>query len=100
MAKLTVLPHQDIISGLKGQVDFYLWMGIPCARSWPRSPGKLRSTAVMAQWPAFSYAAGEWKRLTQIVQDAYNSLAENSGLSGRDMQIRAYMTGLYRYPTP
>jgi len=100
MAKLTVLPHEAIIDGFKGVIDFYVHRGIPCARAWPKSPGKSRSPSVMAQWPAFRYATQEWLNLSPSVQAAYNELATNSGLSGRDMQIRAYLTGLYRYPTP
>ncbi|MBA7678918.1 hypothetical protein ES703_87198 [subsurface metagenome] len=100
MAKLLALPEQAIIDGLKGTIDYYVWMGIPCARSWPKSPGKRRSPFVMAQWPTFTYASREWSNLSPAVQRAYNVLATNSGLSGRDMQVRAYMTGLYRYPTP
>lgn len=100
MARLTALPHQDIIDGLKGSIDFYVHRGIPCARSWPKSPGKLRSPAVVAQWSPFRVASQEWKFLSPAVQASYNVLATNSGLSGRDMQVRAYLTGLYRYPIP
>jgi len=98
MARLLVLPHEDIIDGLKGSIDFYVHRGIPCARSWPRSPGKRRAPSVMAQWPIFTFAVQEWKNLSSTVQDSYNQFATDSGLSGRDLQIRAYMTGLYRYP--
>lgn len=100
MAKLTVMPHQAIIDGFKGSVDFYVYMGIPCARAWPKSPGQARSPAVIAQWPIFSYASKEWANLSPAVQDAFKELATNSGLSGRDMAMRAYISGLYRYPTP
>ncbi len=100
MAKLLEMPHQDIVAGYKGVIDFYLWKGIPCARAWPRSPGRERSPAVMAQWPSWTYASREWAQLSQAVQDAYHLLAQNSGLSARDMQMRAYLQGLYRYPTP
>ena len=34
------------------------------------------------------------------VQQPYNRLAEGTGLSGRDMFTRSYLSGLYRYPTP
>ncbi len=94
------MPHQAIIDGFKGSIDFYYYMGIAVARSWPKSPGKERSPAVMAQWPVFSYASREWANLSPEMQDAYITLATNSGLSGRDMQVRAYLTGLYRYPIP
>ncbi len=100
MAKLTELPSEAIISGFKGTLDYYLWNGIAVCRKWPRSPGRSRSPAVEAQWPAFTFAAKEWKNLSKVVQDAYHKLATGSGLSGRDMQVRAYLTGLYRYPTP
>lgn len=100
MAKLLAMPHEAIIDGFKGNIDFYVYMGIPCARAWPKSPGITRSPGVRAQWPFFSYATKEWPNLSQAVQDAYRELATNSGLSGRDMFIRAYLTGLYRYPTP
>lgn len=98
--RLLTLPNQGIIDGLKGTVDFYLYMGIPVARSWPRKPTKARSAKVQQTWPAFGYAAKEWLNLSKIVQDAYIKLATNSGLTGRDMQVRAYITGLYRYPIP
>lgn len=100
MARLLEMPHQAIIDGFKGSVDFYVHRGIPCARSWPKSPGKARSPEVRAQWPLFSYASKEWNNLSQFVRDAYIELATNSGLSGRDMQVRAYLSGLYRYPMP
>lgn len=94
------MPEQAIIDGFKKTIDFYLWMGLPIARSWPRSPGKMRTPAVMAQWSTWTYATQEWNNLSPAVQEAWNSLATNSGLSGRDMQIRAYISGVYRYETP
>jgi len=100
MVVLTELPNEDIIRGLKGTVDFYLYMGAAVARSWPRSPGKQRAPAVEAQWLSFTLASKEWHNLSPIVQEAYNDLSVNSGLTGRDMQVRAYLSGLYRYPTP
>lgn len=81
-------------------MDFYVYMGIPVARAWPKSPGKARSPGVEAQWPIFSYANKEWPKLSPIIKAAYNKLATNSGLSGKDMHVRAYISGLYRYPTP
>ena len=107
MAKLTALPHQAIIDGFKGKVDFYIYHptcepesrghGIPVARKWPRSPGHLRAQAVMEQWADFSYAAGAWSLLSEEIQEAYKRLSIGSGLSGRDLFTRSYLTGLYRY---
>ncbi len=108
MAKLKVLPHQAIIDGFRGKVDFYQYHptcdpenrgeGIAVARKWPRSPGHLRSAAVMAQWPAFTTAAQSWLLVPEEVQMYFKKMASGTGLSGRDMFTRAYLTGLFRYP--
>lgn len=97
MAVLTEMPSQAIISGFKGTVDYYSFMGIPVARRWPRSPGKRRAPAVEAQWTSFSYAAREWNNLSPEVQAAYYAMAHSSGLDARDLQMRGYISGLYRY---
>jgi len=109
MAKLIALPEQAIISGFKGVIDFYVnyqscnrevaGEGIPCARKWPRSPGHKRAPAVMAQWSAFSESAKYWSQLSPEIQAPYNKMAESTGLTGRDMFTRGYISGLYRYET-
>lgn len=99
MAKLKVLPHQDIISGFKGTIDFYVHNGTPCARKWPRSPGHIRTEQVMAQWVPFTYAVHEWQNINPSVRAAYEQMAHDTGLSARDWFIRSYLAGIYRYPT-
>lgn len=93
MAKLTALPSQAIIDGLKGKVDFYLWMGIPVARKWPRSPGHKRATAVEAQWPTWTYASQIWSKLDEPMRRAYKETAHGTTLSGRDLSQKAYISG-------
>ena len=97
MAKLDKMPEQAIISGYKGTLDFYLFMGIPCARAWPRSPGKLRTPAVMAQWPIFAAATKIWATLSESEKQIWNAMARGTGISGRDLQIKAYITGSFTY---
>ena len=99
MPKIKALPGRHIISGFHGILDFYVHDAQPCVRKWPSSPGHRRTPAVEAQWAAFSYAAKEWNNLAPIVRDAYNRMAETTGLSGRDWFIRSYLSGIYRYPT-
>jgi hypothetical protein len=94
------MPEAAIIAGYKGRIDFYYWHGLPIARSWPKSPGRQRSAPVQAQWPAFTTASREWAKLSPAVQEAYNELAHSSGLCGRDLQVRGYLRGLYRYSLP
>ncbi|MBA7671809.1 hypothetical protein ES703_79972 [subsurface metagenome] len=100
MAKLTVMPSQDIIDGLKGKIDFYLWMGIPIARMWPRSPGHVRAPAVEAQWEKFTAAAQGWIKLTEEERSHYREMASGSGLTGRDLFTRNYIKGLFLNQLP
>ena len=96
MAKLIALPHQAIISGFKGTVDFYVNMGIPCARRWPRSPGHRRAPAVESQWPPFAWASSNWNSLSPIVQEAYRQTAQGTTLTGRDLFTKSYITDYFR----
>lgn len=93
MAKLTALPGLDIINGMKGKVDYYLWMGIPCARLWPRSPGHNRAPAVEAQWPAFAWVNSYWKHLPSVIRDAYTELAVSTNMTGRDLFTKSFING-------
>ncbi len=108
MAKLKAMPSIEIIDGFRGVIDFYLYHptcdpenkgpGVPVARKWPRSPSLPRSLAVQATWPIFAAAVHAWPTLTEEIQDTYRTLAVGSGLSGRDMFIKGYIKGIYRYP--
>ncbi|MBA7643921.1 hypothetical protein ES703_51655 [subsurface metagenome] len=100
MAVIKVMPSEAIISGFKGTLDFYYNMGLACVRRWPRSPGHLRTQAVMSTWSAFGYASGEWKNLSPEVQAAYNKMSSGSGLTGKDLFQRAYLKGIFQYPMP
>ena len=97
MAKVTQLPGMEIISGFKGVVDYYVYMGVPCARKWPSSPGHKRAPAVEAAWPAFSWSASNWNNLSQPVRDAYNRLAANTGMTGRDIFTKSFINGSTLY---
>lgn len=97
MAKLLSLPHLAIIDGFKGTIDYYLYMGIPVARRWPRSPGKRRAPAVEAQWPAWTTATRLWGEMSPAVQEAYRLTSTGSTMSGRDMAQKAYLVG-YIHP--
>jgi len=108
MSKLTALPSQAIVSGFRGVIDYYVHhqtnpaetgeVGTPCARRWPRSPGHRRSQGVEAQWQAFTDATRYWKQLSPQIRDSYFRMAQASGLSGYDLHMRAYLSGLYYYP--
>jgi len=96
MAKLKALPGMKIVSGFKGVIDYYIWMGIPCARRWPRSPGTRRAPLVMAQYSTWSYAAKLWAHMPTEIQDAYRSTTAGTNLSGRDLSQKAYVSGYFK----
>ncbi|GAI33827.1 unnamed protein product [marine sediment metagenome] len=96
MAKLEVLPEQAIIDSFKGTIDFYLWMGIPCARKWPFIPPYVRSPQELATHDAFAWAAANWKSLSPEVVSAYNETAQGSSLSGRDLFVKSFISDYFR----
>jgi len=90
------MPNLAIINGFKGTVDFYIHNGVPCARRWPRSPGRRRAPPVEAQWPAFSWAASHWNSLSPEVQEAYRLTASDTNMSGRDLFVKSYISDYFR----
>ena len=99
MAVIREMPSEAIISGFRGSLDYYYNMGLACVRKWPRSPGHLRTQAVMSTWGAFADASRLWSKLSPEVQRTYEEMATGTGLTGRDMFQRGYLKGLYAYPT-
>ncbi len=100
MAKLLAMPNSDIISGFKGTVDFYYYLGVPVARAWPVSHGKQRTPAVMAQWPAFANASRLWSRCTPNVQAIYAAWTGPARQNARNLQIKCYLHNIYGHPIP
>jgi hypothetical protein len=94
VAKIGKLPGLNIIKGFKGTLDYYVWKGIACVRSWPRSPGHRRAPAVEAQWSAFAQASKLWNELSPVVQEAYKRMSAGTSLSGRDVFTKSYLSPL------
>lgn len=94
MATLKVIPEQTIISMFRGLIDFYLWKGIPCARRWPRSPGKRRSPLLTPAIQRLAYASWLYAIATPPITQAYQSISSNTGLSNKDYWVRAYSKGI------
>ncbi|MBA7579922.1 hypothetical protein ES708_21803 [subsurface metagenome] len=92
MAKIKKLPGQEIISGFKGVIDYYVWKGIACVRKWPRSPGHKRTPAVEARWPAFATASRLWNELSPEIREAYKRMSAGTRWSGRDIFIKGYLS--------
>jgi len=95
LAKILKLPGLAIINGFKGQLDFYVWKGITCVRSWPRSPGHDRSPAVEAQWPAFTYATSNWTNPAPEIKQAFNDMAATIPYTGKDLFVKSYLSNYH-----
>jgi len=89
-----------IVKGFKGTLDFYYNMGIPCVRKWPQSPGKIRSEAVMAQWPVFANAAKLYRDLSPAMKTVYLEMAAETNLTARDVFTKSYISGMLSWYTP
>lgn len=90
MVRLSGVPARSIVLGLKGAVDFYSWKGVPVARRWPRSPGKLRAPAVAAQYDDFKTVTQGFKTIDSTVIPALSSMASGTQLTTKDVQVQLY----------
>lgn len=100
MAIIREMVAQKIIDGFRGVIDFYFYMGIPCARAWPRKPTFKRNPNVQAQWPVFTTAAALWRELSPEIRQTYEDMAAVTNLTGKDMFFRGYISGTLRYYQP
>jgi len=100
MGKLASMVSQNVIDGFKGKIDFYVYKGMPCFRRWPNKRRGQFSPAEMSGWAPFANSSRLWNELSPEIRAIYDSMASDSGLSGRDLFTRSYMSGLYRNPLP
>ncbi len=91
MARLTALPSLEIIRGLKGIIDFYLWKGLPCARAWPRWRPARQSEASKAAALFFGAVVKSYSLLGDLPLAAYRQDAAGQPRSARDLMV----TGAY-----
>ena len=94
MAKLSQLPGQAIIDGLKGTVDFYYWKGIPVARSWPRKTTLPPSPAMLAAQQTFAKAAILYKEQDRVLILYLKDNASSTAKTSKDIFFMAYLSGL------
>jgi len=83
MAILERLPSNAVIKKLAGVVDFYLWKGIPCARSWPCKP--TNTPAIQKTHSNMRNGLAFYDHLSQNDLDAWKLASKNSDWTPRDM---------------
>ncbi len=96
MARLRVLPHQDIIDGFKGKIDFYIWKGIPCARKWPVWRPRAPTPEEKANQDDFTRINQAAIGMPVEFIDAYRTLAQGTPFTWKDLMVRSFMRGLWR----
>jgi len=91
MARLTALPSIEIIRGLKGILDFYLWKGLPCVRAWPTWRPARQSEASKAAALFFGAVVKSYSLLGETALSAYKEDALDQPRTARDI----FITGVY-----
>lgn len=91
MARIDVLPSIEIIRGLKGILDFYVWRGLPCVRAWPRYRPAKQTAASLAAALVFGAIVKSYSLLGDIPLEAYREDALDQPRTARDIMV----TGVY-----
>jgi len=91
MARIDVLPSIEIIRGLKGILDFYVWRGLPCVRAWPRYRPARQTAASLAAALTFGAIVKAYALLANLALLAYREDALDQPRTARDIMV----TGAY-----
>lgn len=100
MAKIKEMVGLKVISGFRGVIDFYYYMGIPCARKWPKKPRVPRSPGVQESIAVFKQATQNLSLISPEVREAYEQMAVGTNLTWKDLYYRGYISGTLRYYIP
>lgn len=95
MAKLKKAPNLAIIDGFKGTIDFYLYMGIPCARKWPVWRTRKPYPDEKANQDDFATISKAATSMPLEFLEAYRELAQGTPFTWKDLMTRTYMRGLW-----
>jgi len=91
MARIDALPSLEIIRGLKGILDFYVWKGLPCVRAWPQYRPAKQTAASLATALVFGAIVKAYNLLGDVPLEAYREDALDQTRTARDIMV----TGAY-----
>jgi hypothetical protein len=80
------MPDMATIIASRGRVDYYLYKGIPVARSWPRKSSQPRSAAEIRSSENFTWAAKVTSGVSTYVAEAYKREVTGYGITWVDFQ--------------
>jgi len=96
VAKLSSPTSKDTIDMLAGVIDFYDYLGIHCARTWPVKKVKEPTLAEKVHHPSFTYINQLAGHLPQNIVDQWRSMASGTNLTWKDLLVRAYRGHTYQ----
>ena len=88
------MPSRDIIDGLAGTIDFYLWNGIACARKWPHYPPRKPFEAEASNQADFAYINKLAPTLSPLIIENAKLMAAGTKLTWKDLIVMGYMSGI------
>lgn len=92
MAKMKRFPDSGTIMASRGRVDYYLWKGIPVARSWPRKSTQPRQPGEVLSSEEFKVAAVATGAIAPVVQELFKAIHIGTGVTWVD-HFRAQARG-------
>lgn len=95
MARLDALPSIDVIHGLRGVLDYYLWKGLPCVRKWPVTPRRNLSPATLAAAATFGVILKAFALVGSEVKALYDDDATGQPRTGRDLYVSGALGHLH-----
>ncbi len=95
MARIDALPSLEIIRGLKGILDFYLWRGLPCVRAWPKYRPVNQTAASLAAALIFGAIVKAYSLVGEDALSAYRELAVGIPRTARDLMVSGVYGNLH-----
>lgn len=95
MPRLTGLPNSNDIMGLKGNIDYYTWRGIPCARTWPRWTLQQRAPAVAAQNTLYGWFSSHLNQTDELLITTAREQTKSTNWTWKDLLTFASSGNLY-----
>lgn len=95
MPVIKALPSPEIIRGLRGILDFYVWKGLNCVRKWPHIPPASRTPASMASAATFGAIVKGYSLLGGALKTLFARDAADQDRTGRDLYMSAVLGHLH-----
>ncbi len=90
MAKLQRLPALSVIDGFRGVLDFYVFKGIPCVRSWPQNKASGETPGARLNQPMLARSARLKRFIAPTVKVGLDRYRSGGNYVWADVHTAAY----------